>query len=271
MSLRDAFLRDFKVDLPVGDGAGTRTDPISILTGDPHGVSRAAEITLSLLQKGGGYAQGSEIFWRILARELHEEAGKVLFRLGLQRVALTPTEVVGEKVSYFFSTPQHLLDAVPTPYVIHIDPSLALAFPFKIAGLDYSAFRDFEREQSGLGYCVGYSGPRVEATLYVYKADIAAPPEMVARRELDSTLRQLHGSHQGVRPYSDTSFGAHALGVELNLGDHRRGLVMIDSVGPKLFKWRVTWLNDERRTIVEEFVRQSRQLLPRDQGEPQMH
>jgi hypothetical protein len=262
MRLRDAFLRDFGIDLPLGEGSGKRSDPFVVLADNMPELSRTVEVTLALFQRGKGFAREEDIFWRILRRDLHHEANELLFQLSVQKLILSRTEATDEKASYFFKAPHLILDSVPKPYLIHLDPKVGVSFPYKISGLEYSVYRDFEQDRPGLGYSIGYSAPKVEATLYVYSTKPNASVAENIRDEVLKTLTVHKTDCSRVEPFEiKNCFGPCAQAVEMHLSPEKRSLIIVDQFKGKLLKWRITWLNDERRDVVEDFVTQSGRLF----------
>jgi hypothetical protein len=260
--MRDAFLRDFGIDLPFGEGSGTRSDPFIVLADNLIEVSRTVEIALALFQRGKGFAREEEIFWRILRRDLHQEADELLFQLSVQKLILSKTEAIDEKASYFFKTPHLVLDSVPTPYLIHVDHELGVSLPYKISALEYSTYRDFEKDRPGLGYSVGYSAPKIEATLYAYSVKPNTSVAENIRDEVLQTLLAHKNGYSSADPFEiKDCFSPYVQAVEMHMGPEKRSLIIADHANGKLLRWRVTWLNDERRGVVEDFVSQSRKLF----------
>jgi hypothetical protein len=64
----------------------------------------------------------------------------------------------------------------PEPYS---HPGTGMVFPDHLAGIDKGRITDHEKEHPGLGISIGYNGPRITATIYLYTMGMASVPENI--------------------------------------------------------------------------------------------
>jgi len=56
-------------------------------------------------------------------------------------------------------------------------PGTGMSFPDHLAGMDRGKIADFEKDHPGLGISVGYNGPRIIATIYLYTMGMTSIPD----------------------------------------------------------------------------------------------
>jgi hypothetical protein len=260
------MLQDFAIDVPVGDGTGTRADPTDIIVEDIRDVSRAAELFLSCVHLGRARHGRTHVYWRILERDLWIETEPHLLKIRVERIEVTQAEWTTEIASYFFRTPSLRLREVPAPYTCHADNRLKIVYPFKLATLEYAKYYNYDAEAPGRGYSIGYGAPEITATLYVLNAQpMPAPAHRAIPAELEAAVADLKKGFDGCRPVDGDPLpagfspdAAHAVFEWQEL----RTFVVIDHGGGRVLKWRITCANDERRQLAHEFLARSRALLP---------
>ena len=124
MEIRELILQDFGIDLPIGNGIGTRADPTHILVTNCRDAMRVAELYLSCVHRGRNRWGNSAVYWDSAARDLCYGTEGPLLRIGFRRIELTSSRLITENILHFFRLPGADLPGLE-PYVCHIDAPLA--------------------------------------------------------------------------------------------------------------------------------------------------
>lgn len=70
-------------------------------------------------------------------------------------------------------------------------PATGLVFPETLAGMGRISVHDYEPDSPGMGVSVGYKGPGMTATIYLYAAGMDAIPDGIDSPEVKEHFRQV--------------------------------------------------------------------------------
>ena len=268
MTLREAFKRDFGVDLPVNDGTGTRADPAVVEAASPADAGMIAERVLTFLMRGKGLADRCEIFWRLLESG-PTDTGQQRYRIEDKRFG--PKTINSEIANYYFiSNPAHTSEWPRA--IVDIDPEARIRFPWKLGWLDHKSRVDYENRQPGLGYSHDYAAPNIGFTFYVYRGNDARVGSAVAiSGQIESAMEAIAQVKKNLRIVGKvkppTWCSPEALAVLYGETDEKSekvrpdSLVIIDRRNGLFIKIRPSWIFDDQFIFVSDTIDSAGALL----------
>ncbi len=72
----------------------------------------------------------------------------------------------------------------------YLNPGTGMSFPDELPGMTKTSVIDHEKKHPGFGTSVGYNGPRIAATIYVYTMGMTSVPDSIESPDFVSHFRQ---------------------------------------------------------------------------------
>lgn len=261
MQLREAFRRDFGIDIPVLSGHGDRAEPFVLGTGSTAEAGAHAVRLIGAYLRGHAMATQRESCWKLLDSGPYE-AGLQRYRFDVKW--FSPTELVNETISYYFAAVPPLPEPWPE-YVVGIDPAAGVRASWKLGWLDFERRHDYPDPQ--LGYSLHWGAIGMAITVYVYRRELRDETENAAvDRELRDAVASIADSksefrfHSELRPPSWCSDAARAV---LLRSQEQDSFLIVDRRNRHTVKLRATTRADERIALIGESLDAAADLFPR--------
>ncbi|RWE15208.1 MAG: hypothetical protein EOS61_10450 [Mesorhizobium sp.] len=247
MKFRELFNRDFGIDLPIGGGEGTRSNPVvfdQVATVEEAAV--LTETVLKLYHQGRATSCGPEIFWKIIGSGPTTSKQQ---RYSIARVLIEKDEVITERASYYFVAPATNHGVWPRA-VAASETAQGFSFPLKLGWLDHIRRHDYEADAPGMGYSHHYGATGVDYTVYVYKGGRNAHSGVEWAAAVEE---QVELGIAGVAQHRGGIDSVHRQGIPQLLSSDTRGafflegperqqsLLVVDHKDGTFVKVRATW------------------------------
>jgi hypothetical protein len=261
MLLREAFRRDFGIDIPLLSGHGGRADPFVLEAGSAAAAGAYAVRLVGAYLRGHALATQREACWKLLDSGPYE-AGLQRYRFDVKW--FSPTELVNETVSYFFAAVPALAEPWPE-YVVGVDPAAGLRAGWKLGWLDFERRHDYPDPQ--LGYSLHWGAIGMAITVYVYRRELGDGTEKAAvDRELRDAVSSIADSKSEFRFHSELrapAWCSEAARVALFRSEAEYSFLIVDRLNHHTVKLRATTRADERIALIGESLDAAAALFPR--------
>lgn len=250
-SLRELFLRDFGIDLPITGEGGTVDSPFTI---SAESIQEAVDVQIQSLNC---LTQGQGVGWRLLSQEVLGN-DPVRTRVRIETVELTSEQIISETKRYYFvwdgAAAHESVQTLPGPSDF-IDPRSGIALPYELGWLHIAGTTNFEAQRPGLGISVAYAGITAQATLYIYDQGDSIGPANTDRIEAEfsystrDALRAIEGSQlKGMGPVDNERGKSPRYLALIHAPPDRASAVFLSVHQGQFVKARITWLAEDSQT-----------------------